>query len=234
MTLLRTVLIASASLWLCAAAVSAQDAESKEPKESKEPQEQNEFTRTGWYTGLSVMMGVENFQGSSAHDVTGGFDLRVGYRATPIFSFELDTSFLAKFPYEPGQRDITSNLLFGQPPNLLSSHQEGFETEVSIWQLTGNLKASGDLSRFGDGHLMQRFQPFGLLGIGVYNAKYDRLDVYGGPYDNTDAVAKLGAGVDYYLSKRWVIALEGDYNFVFNGSRRLDYFGLALGAYMRF
>jgi opacity protein-like surface antigen len=219
MTLLRTAMLVSAFAWLGASAVRA---------------EESPFVRTGVYVGASMLMGVENFDDSVANNLAGGFDLRIGYRATSVFSFEIDGAYLYRFEYAPGQRDLVTHHTTGQPPNLLSSSQEGFETQVSLWQITANIKANGNLARFGENYFLQRFQPYGLFGLGVYNAHYTRFDTFGGDYDNTDAVAKLGVGLDYYVTESIAIALEADYNFLFNGSRRLDYFGFSLGAFYRF
>lgn len=160
------------------------------------------YARPGTYVAASATLAIENLEGSSQHDLSAGFQLRLGYRASEIFSTEIEIDYAHGFDDSPGPEDT-----------------------VGIYVLTANLKASAPLGRL---------QPFGLLGLGFSSADFQSSNPLIGRYDSTDGAAKLGLGLDYYLTRYVVLSASGEYNFVFSRGLSLDFMTLGFGAAYRF
>jgi opacity protein-like surface antigen len=99
----------------------------------------------------------------------------------------------------------------------------GMYTEVTDkdWQavtLTGNFKFSAPLGRF---------QPYLTPGLGLMYAKENGTT----SGDSTNFAARFGAGLDFYLTKNWVLACEASYVLPVANlrDRDLDYLTLGVG-----
>jgi opacity protein-like surface antigen len=185
--------------------------------------EQSEYLRRGFYGGLAGVVAIENFDGSGDREQAYGFEMQVGYRATSIFSFEVDLEYAKQFEYEPGEV-------------LNPAGRLGPET-VTTLIITGNLKANANLESWG---VTPRLQPYGKIGFGGFNARFD-ADPYDGvgPYDKTDIAMKVGGGVDFYVTRAIVINVEARYNMLLGQDVYLDFDGLdylafGFGAQLRF
>jgi opacity protein-like surface antigen len=184
---------------------------------------ENEYLRKGFYAGVGGVLAIENFDGSSDGEIAYGFELQVGYRATPVFSIELDLEYAKEFEYEAGE-------------TLDSRGKTGPDT-VTTMIITGNLKANANLESWG---MTPRLQPYAKLGFGGFNAKFDADPYTGvGPYDVTDIAVKVGAGADFYLTRTFLVNVEARYNMlmgedVYLDNNALDYFAFGIGLQLRF
>jgi opacity protein-like surface antigen len=91
-----------------------------------------------------------------------------------------------------------------------------FDVEVEIWTLTAN----GQFFLLTD-----RFQPYLLGGVGIGEADVD-VDP-GGSDDETDAVVRLGVGLDTYATPNFVIGAEAAYNIGIDDLDDFDYWTLS-------
>jgi hypothetical protein len=174
---------------------------------------EGEYVQTGPYVGAAFAIGWENFRGSSDFATSPGFDARLGWRVTRIFSVELEGEYMNEF-------STTSSGVIGN--------------DVRIWTLGGNLKGSANLERVA---WLARVQPFGLLGFGFYNSKEEiRLPGIIPKYtrEHYDAMAKVGGGVDVYITPHIILTADARYNFIFRGNAALDYISATFGAAYRF
>jgi hypothetical protein len=174
---------------------------------------EGEYVQTGPYVGAAFAYGWENFEGSSSFAMSPGFDARLGWRVTEIFSFELEGEFMNEFS--------TRSL-------------EVLSHDVRIWSIGGNLKANANLERVS---WLARVQPFGLLGFGFYGSK-EEITLPGiiptFKNDHYDAMAKIGGGVDVYITPHILLTVDARYNFIFRGNTGLDYISATAGAAYRF
>ena len=91
------------------------------------------------------------------------------------------------------------------------------DVDVNIWNLTAN----GQIFI-----LTGQFQPYFVLGFGIGQAE---VDVHGpGSFNDTttDAVGRVGLGLDSYVTPNVVIGLEGIYNFGFGDMDDFNYASL--------
>ena len=89
------------------------------------------------------------------------------------------------------------------------------DVDVSMWTLTANAQFF---------ILTGQFQPYVIGGLGIEEATVDVNP--GGDDDETDAVWRLGIGMDSYVTPNFVIGAEAAYNFGTNDLDDLDYWTL--------
>lgn len=91
-----------------------------------------------------------------------------------------------------------------------------YDVDVNLWTLTANAQFF---------ILTGQFQPYVIGGLGLAQAHVDVSP--GGDDDETDAVWRLGAGLDSYVTPNFVIGVEAAYNFGTNDLDDLDYWTLS-------
>ena len=80
--------------------------------------------------------------------------------------------------------------------------------------------------------LTERFQPYGLLGIGAMRAEL-KVGSFGDVHD-TDLAFRFGGGIDSYLTDTWVVNLEISYVRPTGDVGDINYISLGGGIQYRF
>jgi opacity protein-like surface antigen len=94
--------------------------------------------------------------------------------------------------------------------------------DTSTLAVTGNIKGY-----FSTG----RLQPFGLAGLGIVHGKSEGV----GPSDSgTGFAARIGAGLDYWLTSNISVGATYSYLFTTGGGGGLDYQSFVMGGQYRF
>lgn len=150
---------------------------------------EGEFARPGGYLGLGGTYAFHWFPGDFDDDVTGGaaavktengggLNARVGYRFNSWAALEAEYEWIAGFDNKVGGDTIF---------------------ELSYHTITAN----GKFLYPGWG----RFQPYGLVGVGVTFLLLDEQRGFGSTLDDTTVgfAGRAGAGLDVYLSKSWLL-----------------------------
>jgi opacity protein-like surface antigen len=99
--------------------------------------------------------------------------------------------------------------------------------EIESWIVTGNAK----------GYLLTgSIQPFALVGVGAMRAKAEeKMDLgFDLPSSETDLALRFGAGVDFYLSPRFVVDVGADYVLPTGDIEDLDYVSVGIALQYRF
>ena len=182
-----------------------------------------DFAHDGWYLGLGGSYAFHwnpgNYDGwigatTKTHN-TGGLNTAVGYRVTSWFAAELEYEWLAGFDNE-----VMGSTIF----------------EMGSHAITANGKFI--LPIFG------RFQPYFTAGLGaqIYTTS-DRAGL-GAGLDKTSAGlgARIGAGLDTYITEHWLIYAEVDAAFstteidnsIGSDLRKLFYIPMQFGVQYRF
>ena len=184
-----------------------------------------DYCDPGWYLILGGLTGWEQFRDTEDADIgtTLGFELRGGYRVIENFAAEGEIDFLSGFRLTTGDPDVG-------------------DLEVDGTVFTANVR----------GYLpFERFQPYGLLGIGGMYARLRTAEavgtictpgywgwwcngVYGKLDDSTDFVAKFGGGFDIYVTEHLAINLDAAYVMPFDKLSELRYISFNWGAMFRF
>ena len=103
----------------------------------------------------------------------------------------------------------------------------GFEGSNNPLEVVGNLfTVNGRVYLLTD-----RIQPNLLAGIGFLSAE---ASAFGASIGDTGFAARLGAGVDYYVTENLALALDGSYVFTTGGVDGLDYGSFDWGFRYRF
>ncbi len=160
------------------------------------------YSRPGFYAGIGGLYAIEDF------DNTSGFEFENG----PGFNFRLGYRMHPNMAVEAmGERVDAFDL-------------KGFSgVEINTWVDTLNGKNFA---------LTERFQPYGLLGIGAMRAE---AKVSGfGSVDDTDLVFRYGVGIDSYLTDTWVVNLEISYVRPTGDVDDINYISLGGGIQYRF
>ena len=175
---------------------------------AQETEEYSEFARKGFYAAVGGIYAFENFNRTNGilFDDAPGFNLRLGYRLHPYIAVEAE-----------GERTMGFDV-------------KQFNGDINTWVATINGKVFA---------LTGQFQPYGLLGVGAMNATTNGSLVFvgsnGRPSTNeTDVVFRYGAGVDAYVTKNWVVNLEGSYINPRGDVGALEYFTIGGGLQYRF
>ena len=180
-----------------------------------------DHARSGWYVGLGAVYAFEDFDGDAAQlalpdppyaarfeprfDDSAGIHLLGGYRVTPHFALELGYEWLEGFDAKAAEPDLE-----------VDSHL--ITLDAKLFALTG------------------RVQPFARAGVGVHLANIEIVDGdFRKPWEESSGfAARFGIGVDYYLTRHWVVGVEGRYVLSTGDTKHFDYGGLMLGAQYRF
>jgi len=157
-----------------------------------------DFTRNGWYLQAQGVYAFENFD---RFDVDDGAGLNVlgGWRFWRMFGMELETEYIDNFAGNGGDPDYR----------------------------TFNFAVSGrayPLARVFEPHsIFNRFQPWLKAGV-----SWMWVDPSGGGDRNRgDIAGRFGAGMDFYITQHWVLAVSGNYQL--GGLDVSDYSYLSVG-----
>jgi outer membrane protein W len=186
------------------------------------------YDRSGPYLGAGATLAINTFESETRDlfeslsdgqvgagtEVTDGFGgyMNVGYRFTPRIAGEVEFEWLGQFESSaeiPDDPDTTITF-----------------SKTKTWLVSGNAKGF---------FLTGSIQPYGLVGVGAMTAKTE--DTQGlGLFDDktTDLVFRFGAGVDFYLSERFVTNVNIDYAYPINTLKDLNFVVLGIGLQYRF
>jgi opacity protein-like surface antigen len=144
-------------------------------------------------------------------DDTWGLNVKVGYHVNNWLSVEFDFDYLSEF-----ESDETLDLL-GTPIDL--------DADLDVTTYMAVLKFTCAL---------EPLKPYLVVGGGFMNADGDTKVSALGYSDSdsdseTDNCAKLGLGIDFFVTKSVSIGLEGDYVWGFGDLDDITYFNLTLG-----
>jgi opacity protein-like surface antigen len=172
-------------------------------------QRERAFSRKGPYLGVGAFYAPEAFDEAGPVIVRSSRGLigLAGYRLHPRLGVELRYDWLEGFDFDS------------------PSFSDG---EIEAWSLV--LGAKGYL-------LTGRYQPYLTGGLGVIDADVEADRVSDGRRvhdDETEALVRIGVGVDVYLSEVLVWNLEGTINIPSGGLSDLDYGLLGTGLQLRF
>lgn len=81
--------------------------------------------------------------------------------------------------------------------------------------------------------LTERFQPYGLLGLGAMRAEAN-LPGSANDFHDTDFALRGGAGLDSYMTKHWLVNMKISYVHPSGDVKDINYFSLGGGIQYRF
>jgi len=175
--------------------------------------EDDDYSRSGIYVGVagtySVQLGIEDrandlLPGASASaDNALGFNARVGHRVIPYFAYEAQYEGISNFDVSAGGATA-------------------FEIAESV--VTMNFKGY---------YPLKRFQPYALLGAGMMFARTNDVGTTGVLSSNSGFAARFGAGLDFHITKRWLLTIEPSYVLPLGDVKDLDYLSIAWGVQFR-
>ena len=138
-------------------------------------EESSNYSRSGFYLGVGGLYAMENFDTGRGVDVDNG----------PGFNFRLGYRFHPNIAVEAmGERVDDFDL------------ENAIGLNVDTWTGTVNGKAF---------LLTDRFQPYGLLGIGFMRAHSKIRSGFNVDNDDTDLAYRFGGGLDSYITENWVV-----------------------------
>ena len=173
------------------------------------------FAREGIYFGLSAHYALENFDTdpsvsvpgvgtSGSAEDAGGFGFRLGYRAHPRVAAEILFQYFWGF-------EIQNSVTAGGTSSSATDEFDGFG-------LTANAKFYAFLGRL---------QPYGVVGVGglSFDNKKD---------DGSGFIARIGGGLDLYISDSFLIDAEIAYVFPGGSMSELQFATFAVGVQYRY
>lgn len=179
---------------------------------------------TGFYLGVGGSYAFENFDVDVDLDgVRYDFDFddawgvngRLGYHISDLLALAFDFDYLSRF--DADDRVV----VFGIPVDT--------EAEVDVFTFMLAAKVSPNLG-------LERLRPYAIGGAGLMYGEVDAeataLGVTVSDSDSeTDACAKLGLGLDFYITqeKNISLGLEGNYVWGFGDLDEIRYFNVTLG-----
>ena len=175
-------------------------------------QEPTDYSRSGFYIGIGGLYAIEDFDntGPLEFDNGPGVNFRLGYRFHPNIAVEA-----------MGERVDAFDLNLSRSGFLGSG-----KAEINTWTGTVNAKFFA---------LTERFQPYGLLGIGAMRAEAKAKGPGGSAKtDDTDLAFRFGGGVDSYITENWLINLEVSYVRPTGDVDDINYYSLGGGIQYRF
>jgi opacity protein-like surface antigen len=171
------------------------------------------YARTGPYLGIAFAYGIENFDLSDVEDAFDtdigtsdslGLDVRAGYRLHPNFAVEGNFQYFDEFRFDVSGLDIA---------------------EGEAWSFTGNAK----------GYLLtDRFQPYGILGIGVLQAELGDTIGIGLSEEQAAFMARFGGGLDCYATENVIFNAEFSYVLPAGDLDAFQFIPLVFGIQYRF
>lgn len=168
--------------------------------------EDDEYARSGAYIGVAGSAAIyTDFGGSVNTDDPFGVNVRAGYRINPNIAAEVQYEWLS-------QADIdVSGTTFAK---------------IDTWALTVN----------GKGYILTgRYQPFVVVGLGVMKVELeDTLGFIGSEGTFEDFVARMGGGIEVYITPNVVGNFDITYMLPASDVKDVDYVSFGLGLQYRF
>ena len=190
----------------------------------------DDFDRAGWFVGLQGVYAHENIDESKEQDnvnesnlpflvdfqmstsEVGGVRGKIGRRCNSRLSVELQLEWLDSFKASVDEAET------------------GRTNDITFDSMVGSIDVKGYL-------LTGRLQPFVMVGVGTMGVDTTSTNASDGSalaQDTGLLVGRFGGGVDYYLTRQWVISVEADYVYAATNIQNLDYFSLGAGVTYRF
>jgi opacity protein-like surface antigen len=206
--------------------------------------------RSGWYAGLSILAGINTFERTL--EANAGFDVstnetigvggRVGYRFAPRFAVEGQVEWMNPFKAEADTicSDRTPLTSTQRPPGLsagvaatlpclghevISPTIDPIRTgdPYRIEPIVATLNARGYLAT-------GRWQPYMLFGSGLMYLAFDDeatckpLSMCGRDVELVSYALRVGGGLEYYMTERFVLTLGASYVLPLTGAAKdFDY-----------
>lgn len=189
----------------------------------------DDYERAGWFGGVRIGSATEfvdegreekSVRDAFATDVkfvmdsgntSAGFGLVAGRRCNDRFSVEINIEWVDKFSGK-----------------IIRTDNGKVAAKVTFAPITGTVNLKGYL-------LTGRYQPYGLFGVGLMAIDSVTKTETLASEQTTGLVAlRFGAGIDYYLTRNWVLNAELDYIYSATDIQTLDYLSLGFGVSYRF
>jgi opacity protein-like surface antigen len=170
----------------------------------------DDYARNGPYLGLA---GTWATYLSAEDELPSGFDVddplglnaRAGYRFHPHIAGELEFEWLSE-----ADIDVSG---FGTAATIESF---AFTANGKLYPLTG------------------RFQPFGLIGLGLLSSELEDEVGIGAEVDETEFAMRFGAGLDIYITRNFLGSLDFSYVLPTGDLDEVDYIRFGWGFGYRF
>jgi len=189
----------------------------------------DDYERTGWFVGGKIVSATEfldegqeeenNREASpipvefkmDSGNTSAGFSLVGGRRCNDRFSVEIGFEWVDDFS---GKFIRTDN------GNVAKS--------ATFAPIVGTINLKGYL-------LTGRYQPYGLFGVGLMAIDEVTKTTSATSRQTTGLLAlRFGGGIDYYLTRNWVLNAELDYIYSATDIETFDYLSLGFGVSYRF
>jgi len=175
--------LAAALSWSAAGVAGAQLVEDEWEGDYAPPPSSSTQSRLGVYVGIGGLYAMENFDRDAALD-------------DPMQPLDIDAKDTGGPELRLGYRfhpRFAGELLFQYYADFnLSTGDDSIDDDFSGWTLTGNVKAYG---------LLGRIQPYAVLGLGALVFEHKQGS-------DSGFVARLGGGLDLYLTDSVVFDVE--------------------------
>lgn len=166
----------------------------------------------GAYIGIGGSFAIDDFNTDDFEDRavpiavniddTWGANVKLGYHVNEFFAVEAVFDYWSSFETSEA---IIFPTMRGAASTAEFISQDG-ELDVMTFMLAGKFCWPG-----------RAIEPYGIVGAGVMHSKWDRkLGGAGGSVSSSDTggCAKVGVGIDYFLSDHWSLGLEGGTTFI--------------------
>lgn len=198
--------------------------------EEVEERADDDFDRRGWFAGLQGVYAREDFdegeEEESLRDAnepfqiefslkdrnTGGLRGKFGRRCHSRFSVEIEGEWLDDFE------------------GRIAADGTGKVNDITFSTGVGSINVKGYL-------LTGRVQPFALIGVGTMGIRAESTNASGDIKSDQDTgllIARFGGGLDYYVTRNWVLSGQADYVYSATNLKILNYISVGLGVLYRF
>jgi opacity protein-like surface antigen len=193
----------------------------------------DDYERTGWYAGAKVVAATEFLDEAeeektieeffdpfnvrfkmNSNPTSASVSFHGGRRCNTRFSVELQFDWIDDFggkiiSTDPDPDVVTNNVKFS--PIVVT-------TNLKLYLLTG------------------RFQPYGLVGVGLIAIDATTTSVIGVQTHQTTGLlaVRFGGGLDFYLTRSWVLSAQADYVYSATDIETLDIFNVGFGVSYRY
>jgi opacity protein-like surface antigen len=169
-----------------------------------------DYVRDGWYAGGRGVVALSDFdvQGSAGHGL--GFNLFAGYRMYRSFASDFEFEYIDSIPVDAA----------------------GTNPFVRTFDLAWNFRAYPLARLFDRGSAFQRAQPY--LSAGPSWQWAEVRHVSGDDPDDGSFAARLGGGLELYLTENVVLTADGIYTLSTADVRDFRYWSIGWGFQYRF
>lgn len=192
---------------------------------------EDDYERTGWFAGFKAVSATEFLDEAEEdknigeafepfnvrfemdnNNTSGGISFLAGRRCHPRFSVEIDFEWVDEFKGKITDTD-TGKLA----------------AKVNFAPFVGTVNLKGYF-------LTGRYQPYGLIGVGLMSIESDTRSSTGAKNGQTTGLLaiRFGGGIDYYITRNWLLNLKADYLYSATDIQTLDYLSIGIGFGYRF